>query len=149
MGCRRRVISGLDWVFSLVEEAIILEDDCLPDPSFFPFCTELLERYRNETQVGLIAGFSHLDESFPFQDSYVFSIMVGIWGWATWRRAWQHYDEHLRTWPQLRANGFLNNVLADKKAVDFWTRIFDAMYEGTGPKPGITNGFIPAGRGTG
>ena len=56
LGCRRRVKSGLDWVFSLVEEAIILEDDCLPDPSFFPYCSQLLERYRDCGQVGIISG---------------------------------------------------------------------------------------------
>lgn len=133
MGCRRRVISGLDWVFSLVEEAIILEDDCLPDPSFFPFCSELLERYRDQHKVGMIAGFSHLGETFPFRYSYISSIMVGIWGWATWRRAWQQYDERLSSWPQLKAAGFLNHILPNKRSVAFWTRIFDAMFEGTGP----------------
>lgn len=133
LGCRRRVVSGLNWVFSLVEEAIILEDDCLPDPSFFPYCTELLERYRDQNEVGLIAGFSHLAERFPFRYSYIFSIMVGIWGWATWRRAWKQYDEHLSSWPQLKADGFLSHMLPDKRSVDFWTRIFDAMHQGTGP----------------
>lgn len=133
MGCRRRVISGLNWVFSLVEEAIILEDDCLPDPSFFPFCSELLERYRHQEQVGMIAGFSHLSARYPFRYSYVFSIMLGIWGWATWRRAWQEYDEQLRSWPQLKSEGFLNHLLPDQKSVAFWTRVFDAMYDGTGP----------------
>src|SRR5262249_20238987 len=56
LGCRRRVISGLDWVFSLFEEAIILEDDCLPNPSFFSFCSELLTRYRNSEEIGMISG---------------------------------------------------------------------------------------------
>ena len=60
MGCRRRVISGLDWVFSLVEDAIILEDDCIPDQTFFPFCSELLDRYREKSQIGFIAGFNSL-----------------------------------------------------------------------------------------
>jgi hypothetical protein len=133
MGCRRRVISGLDWVFSLVEEAIILEDDCLPDPSFFPFCSELLERYRDQNQVGMITGFNPLEKSLPLHHSYFFSVMVQIWGWATWRRAWQQYDEHLSSWPQLKADGFLNHILPDKRAVDFWIRVFDAMHQGTGP----------------
>ena len=133
MGCRRRVISGLDWVFSLAEEAIILEDDCLPDATFFPFCSELLERYRDQYQVGMIAGFNPLEKSLPIRSSYFFSTMVGIWGWATWRRAWQQYDERLSSWPQLKADRFLNNILPDKRAVVFWTRVFDAMHQGTGP----------------
>ena len=133
MGCRRRVISGLNWVFSIVEEAIILEDDCLPDPSFFPYCSELLERYRDQDHVGLISGFNPLEKSLRLGYSYSFSVMVGIWGWATWRRAWQQYDEHLGSWPQLKTDGFLNQILPDKRSVDFWTRVFDAMHQGTGP----------------
>jgi hypothetical protein len=59
--------------------------------------------------------------------------MVQIWGWATWRRAWQQYDERLNSWPHLKANGFLNNILPDKRAVAFWTRVFDDMQQGRGP----------------
>ncbi|HEY2470439.1 MAG TPA: hypothetical protein VGI45_21770 [Terracidiphilus sp.] len=133
MGCRRRVISGLNWVFSLVEEAIILEDDCLPDPSFFPFCAELLERYRDQAQIGHIAGFNPFAKHLSTRYSYFFSAMISVWGWATWRRAWQEYDEQLRLWPQLKAGGFLSQILPDKRAVAYWSRTFDAMYEGTGP----------------
>jgi hypothetical protein len=133
LGCRRRVISGLNWVFSLVEEAIILEDDCLPDPTFFSFCSGLLDHYRDRNQVGMISGFSHLSTRFHFDYSYTFSIMVGIWGWATWRRAWKEYDEHLSSWPQVKADGFLTQLFPEKRSVAFWTRVFDAMYDGTGP----------------
>jgi hypothetical protein len=133
MGCRRRVISGLDWVFSLVEEAIILEDDCVPDPSFFPFCSELLERYRDQSGVGVICGHNPLEKIVPQTYSYLFSSMVGPWGWATWRRAWKEYDEHLRSWPQLKADGFLHRLLPDRRSVAYWTRILDAMHDGTGP----------------
>ena len=56
LGCRKRIYTGLDWVFSQVEEAIILEDDCLPDPSFFRFCEELLEEYRHNTKIMLVSG---------------------------------------------------------------------------------------------
>jgi len=133
MGCRRRVVSGLNWVFSLAEEAIILEDDCLPDPSFFLFCSELLARYRDERQIALISGHNAYAGSLQTGYSYFFSPMVAIWGWATWRRAWQDYDECLKAWPQLKNDGLLRQILPGRKAVDYWTKVFDDMHGGTGP----------------
>ncbi len=132
IGCRKRVISGLNWVFSLVEEAIILEDDCLPDPSFFPYCAELLERYRENSHVGLIAGFNY-EGSFRHPYSYYFSPLASIWGWATWRRCWHQYDEHLKGWPEAKRSGLLNRLFPDKKIVAYWESIFDRMHDGAGP----------------
>lgn len=102
LGCARRVSSGLDWVFSQVEEAIILEDDCLPDASFFPFCEELLERYREDERVAQIAGSSFLPKNTRVEESYFFSRYPHCWGWATWRRAWRHYDHEMRAWSEKR-----------------------------------------------
>jgi len=133
MGLRRRVVSGLNWVFSHVQEAILLEDDCLPDPSFFPFCAELLDRYRDQPQIGFIAGFNPLEGSFPFQFSYYFSQMTHIWGWATWRRAWQHYDGELQSWPAVREAGLLRLLFPDRRAAAYWSKIFEGMYQGKGP----------------
>jgi hypothetical protein len=133
MGCRRRVKSGLDWAFSLVEEAIILEDDCLPDPSFFPYCSDLLERYRNYGQIGLISGFNPLQDSFPFPYSYYFSKLVLIWGWATWRRTWQMYDDAMTSWPRVKEDGLLRSMWRQPKPYQQWTGIFDKMYSGEGP----------------
>ncbi len=133
MGCRRRVISGLDWVFSRTEEAIILEDDCLPDPSFFLFCAEMLERYRDQPQVAYVAGFNPLQDELPLSSSYYFSQVACIWGWATWRRAWQEYDEHMRGWPEVKAAGTLDLLFPRRRVVAFWTHVFDGMHDGTGP----------------
>ena len=102
------------------------------DPSFFPFCTEMLERYRDESRVGVIYGYNALENIVPRTYSYLFSRMVGPWGWATWRRAWKEYDENLRSWPQMKANGLLQRILPDQKSVAYWTRILDGMYDGTG-----------------
>ena len=132
MGCRKRVISGLNWVFSLVEEAIILEDDCLVDQSFFPYCTELLERYRENPQIGLIAGFNY-EGSFRHPYSYYFSSLVPIWGWATWRRSWQQYDERMEGWPEAKRSGLLMRLFPERKIVDYWENQFDQMHDGTGP----------------
>ncbi len=133
LGCRRRMISGLNWVFSLVEEAIILEDDCLPDPTFFPYCSELLEKYRHTHQIGMISGFNHVPDFFPYHSSYFFTKMVSIWGWATWRRCWQLYDENLINWPEIKREGLLKNLFQDQRSAEYWTRVFDAMHDGTGP----------------
>ncbi|WP_158747911.1 glycosyltransferase family 2 protein [Acidobacterium sp. S8] len=132
MGCRRRVISGLNWVFSLVEEAIILEDDCLPDQSFFQYCTELLERYRENYHVGLIAGFNY-EGSFRYPRSYYFSLLVPIWGWATWRRSWEQYDERMEGWPEARRGDLLERLFPNQSVIAYWEGIFDRMYDGTGP----------------
>jgi hypothetical protein len=99
MGCNQRVSTGLDWAFSQVEEAIILEDDCLPDLTFFRYCQEVLTLYRNEPRVMHIAGTNLVPRSRA-QHSFLFSRLVPIWGWATWRRAWKHYDIDMKLWPQ-------------------------------------------------
>lgn len=91
LGLKKRVSSGLTEVFSRVSEAIILEDDCLPDPSFFPYATELLERYRDDPRVGVISGSSRLRGKRVSPYSYDFSGDVRIWGWATWARTWNPF----------------------------------------------------------
>lgn len=133
LGCRARIVSGLNWAFSHVEEAIVLEDDILPDLSFFRFCQEMLERYRDDPRVNMITGFNHGADRAATPYSYFFSELTHIWGWATWKRAWQHYDEQLSTWPEVRASGLLGEIFPKKSALRYWTTIFDSMHEGTGP----------------
>ncbi len=130
LGCRDRVSTGLDWVFSQVESAIILEDDCVAHPTFFRFCTELLEHYADDQRVMAISGNNFQFGQRRTPDSYYFSHYAHCWGWATWRRAWQHYDITMRHWPQLRDQGWLMDLFADPRAVRFWTRILQATYEG-------------------
>jgi hypothetical protein len=133
LGCGERMISGLNWVFSQVEEAIVLEDDCLPDLSFFPFCQELLERYRGDHRIAYISGDDFVTRYVKPADSYYFSQIGSIWGWATWRSEWQRYDRNLDDWPELKKRRLLEEIFNEPKAVKFWTRIFDAMYEKRGP----------------
>jgi hypothetical protein len=97
LGLKRRIPSGLDRVFGEAPEAIILEDDCLPHPSFFRYCEELLERYRDDERIVHIAG-SQLLQNPPARASYHFSRYVHVWGWASWRRAWDLYDVELSDW---------------------------------------------------
>jgi hypothetical protein len=114
MGCKQRPISGLNWVFENVEEAIILEDDCLPDPSFFLYCGEMLERYRNDARVMVINGNSYLPTGCKMPRSYAFSRLLRSWGWATWRRAWALYDVEMKQWPAFRDSGELERLFSQK-----------------------------------
>ncbi len=93
MGLRARVSSGLDWVFSLEPAAIVLEDDCLADSSFFPYASELLERYRESARVGIISGNNFLRGLRVSPESYFFSPDARIWGWATWDRVWRDFSK--------------------------------------------------------
>jgi len=133
LGCQERMISGITWVFSLVEEAILLEDDCLPDASFFPFCQELLEKYRGDSRIAYISGCNLAELYLNSQSSYFFSHLGGIWGWATWRSEWQRYDRYLADWPAIRKENTLAEIFDNPKTVAYWTRIFDAMHEKRGP----------------
>jgi hypothetical protein len=133
LDCGDRIISGLDWVFSLVEEAIILEDDCLPDPSFFSFCQELLERYRGDRRIAYISGNNFVEKYTVLASSYYFSQIGGTWGWATWRSEWQRFDRYLSGWPDLKRDKILEEVFDRPQAVKYLTRIFDQMYADTPP----------------
>jgi hypothetical protein len=114
-------------VFEQVEEAIILEDDCLPDLTFFGFCEELLERYRDNELVGSISGANLAPGRTGLTDrrSYRFSRYSHIWGWATWRRAWKHYQQDMTDWPRLRNSSWLQNIGLHGSAKNFWRRHFD------------------------
>lgn len=130
LGCRRRLSSGLDWVFSRVEEAIVLEDDCVPHPTFFPYCDALLERYRDEPRVMAVTGDNFQDGRRRGGGSYYLSRFMHVWGWASWRRAWRHYDVTLADWPARRRTDALLRVLGDHRAARHWAGIFDRVRAG-------------------
>jgi len=128
LGCKKRVSSGINWVFDTVEEAIILEDDCLPDPSFFPFCEELLEKYRNDERIGQIGGVNFQFGNNVTEYSYYFSRYSHIWGWASWRRVWQGYDVEMKRWKEIKATKKLNNIFEEREIIEYWTDIFNRVY---------------------
>lgn len=130
LGCKVRVESGISWAFEKVDRAIVLEDDCLPDLSFFQFCSELLDYYKNDERVMAISG-----DNFQFgrertKDSYYFSRYPHCWGWATWKRAWQYYDADMQLWPQAKRENRLKDILHSKTAVRYWHNIFQRTYAG-------------------
>jgi hypothetical protein len=128
LGCKKRVSSGIDWFFENVEQGIILEDDCLPDLSFFRFCEEMLEKYKNDERIGMISGDNFQFGKVKNEYSYYFSRYSHIWGWATWRRAWGKYDVNISSWPQVKKGGRLKKVFNDWKDIFYWSSIFDDVY---------------------
>lgn len=115
LGCRIAVSSAIDWFFENEEQGIILEDDCLPDQSFFRFCQELLEHYINDERIMMISGTNSVGSWKKDSQSYHYSIYGSIWGWATWKRAWQHYDEKMALWQNLEIQERLSDVLSNKE----------------------------------
>lgn len=117
LGCGRSVSSAIDWAFEHEDKLIILEDDCLPHQDFFRYCGELLERYEDDLRVGCIDGTSLLSalpnsEVTGLADSYYFSRIHCVWGWATWKRAWQNYSFDVPHWPEVKKQGALEHYWA-------------------------------------
>lgn len=128
MGCCDRIATGLDWVFAQVPEAIILEDDCRPAQSFFRFCAELLDHYRQVDRVMHISGSNFLVErATPY--SYYFSRYAHMWGWATWARAWRHMDLRLREWQQFK-NSAIRELFPDKDERSYWIQKLHPFFTG-------------------
>jgi len=126
LGCRAGPLAALDWFFKQEEEGIVLEDDIVADPSFFPFCQELLERYRNDERVGVIAANNFQRRPPRDGSSYRFSIYSHCWGWASWRRAWQCNDQQLNGWPTFRDSEWLEQ-LGGKPLARRWTPWLDQL----------------------
>ena len=120
LGCGRGPSTAISWFFEHIEQGIILEDDCLPDESFFPFCEELLEKYKDEENVMMIAGYNPL-EQYESQYSYSFSKIFDVgqcWGWAGWRRAWNHFDYEMKDYPSYREEVLKKQSSSDSKLLE-------------------------------
>ena len=128
LGCKKRVSSGLDWVFSEVEEAIILEDDCLPHPSFFSYCENLLDYYRDDERIMAISGDNFQDGNQRTPYSYYFSKYNHCWGWATWRRAWKHWHFNPEKWIEFRDTGLIKFICDDSYEEKYWTQVFNTLF---------------------
>lgn len=127
LGCRRRVSSGLDWVFATVDQAIILEDDCLPNQSFFRFCEDLLVRYEDDERVMHVSGDNFLLGHRPCETSYYFSRYPHTWGWACWRRAWRHYDVDMKVWSTTKNKERYLEPCATKSEKEFWKSMWNMV----------------------
>jgi hypothetical protein len=130
LGCREAVSSAILWFFTNVEHGIILEDDCLPDPSFFGFCSEMLAMYRDDSSVGHINGSSFAKRSRFGRSSYAFSKYPHMWGWATWSRAWSFYSFDAEWWFTPQGRECASKRCPSLKERAYWDAIFDQLRHG-------------------
>lgn len=128
LGCKLAVGGAIHWFFEHVEAGIILEDDCVPDRSFFSYAAELLDRFASDERVMAISGNSFQPDVAGRGCSYYFSRYNHVWGWATWARAWQHCDLEMSLWPLVRNGAWLKDILGDSQAVMYWEDLFDSAY---------------------
>jgi hypothetical protein len=131
LGCKYAVSGAINWFFENEEMGIILEDDVLPDMSFFRYCEELLIKYKDVSDIKMISGTCYAPHLINGSNSYLFNRYANIWGWATWKRAWNSYDPELVSWPDIKNTNFLletGNFYNDFKR--YWTKMLDNTYRG-------------------
>lgn len=128
LGCKYAVSGAITWFFENEEQGIILEDDCLPHPDFFSFCSTLLECYADDERVSVITGNNFQNGKQRGDGSYYFSRHNHVWGWASWRRAWQNYDINLSFWPDWKRSANWRSEFSDPIERRYWEKIFDQMY---------------------
>lgn len=130
LGCRQRLSTGLSWAFERCEEAIILEDDCLPHPDFFQYCEEMLTRWRFDQRIMAICG-TNLGYNHGADNGYRFTRTPHCWGWASWRRAWKYYDAEMFSWTKFSSEGgSLRQLIRNRELADRFSEIFDAVQRG-------------------
>lgn len=135
LGCRRAVPAAIDWFFKNEEAGVILEDDCVPSDEFFYFCEFALNKYRSEKRVGCINGFHVLGNLKQVNASYYYTHFPNIWGWASWRRAWEGFDLQMSGWPRdAVGDRLLKKVFSNQ--FDYlrqeWRKMFWGVYRGGG-----------------
>ena len=130
IGCKFAVSGAIDWFFKHENKGIILEDDCVPNSDFFIFCEELLSKYENNTQIQMITGDNFQDGIIRGNCSYYFSKLTHVWGWATWKRAWDNYDVNMSFWPSFKNSLEFKNIFSSKVATRYFSLIFDSVHKG-------------------
>ena len=127
-GCGRNVSGAISQVLKEFDRIIVLEDDCVPQPSFLPFCSELLDRYEGDSRVSMVCGSLPMD--FPDSSySYFFSRYYSCWGWATWRRSWENFDFELESWPVMRNTDMLRSRFLTEHEYQNWCCMLERVYK--------------------
>ncbi len=130
LGCKYAVSSAISWFFENEEQGIILEDDCLPVQSFFWYCEELLNKYKDDENIYLISGDARGSEAIGMQGDYGFCKYPLIWGWASWSHAWSKYDVSLSDWQRVSKESVINNFTDHGPAKKFWFKTFSEVCSG-------------------
>lgn len=128
LGIRLGLPTAINWFFENVEEGIILEHDCVPHSTFFRFCEELLIKYRDDQRIMMISGMNLLGKWKSEIQSFHFSYTPSIWGWASWRRAWNYFDIDVKLWGEPEVKNAIKHTLCDMEQFDFFRKIFDRIY---------------------
>lgn len=129
-GCRDGVSGALDWFFGQVESGIVLEDDCIPHPDFFRFCAAVLQRHADDDQVWVVTGDNFQRGRQRGDAAYYYSRYPHCWGWASWSRAWRHFDPSLSFWPAWRRSADWRKLLPDRVERAYWSDIFERVFQG-------------------
>ena len=129
-GCGFGPAGAINWAFENEDRLIVLEDDCVPSQSFFSFCNELLERYKDDERVNMISGRSKLTNISVFEEQdYVFTRHAPTWGWASWKRCWKEFDIKMKDFPLFLQQGGAFNIYPMKKEAKNANQRYLAMYE--------------------
>jgi hypothetical protein len=127
LGCGLGVCSAISWFFEQVDEGIILEDDCLPDISFFPFCSELLDKFKDDESIYVISGTNLQNGIKRGNSSYFFLYYPITWGWASWSRAWKHFKYDIPNMEEITDSEVFNNVFPNHSEKIFWKNRFKQL----------------------
>lgn len=136
LGCQQGMVANMSWFFEHEEEGVILEDDILPDPSFFWFCQELLEKYRHDERIWAIIGNNLSAPEKPVDaDTYWLSAhgYGAYWGWASWRRVWRKFDVRMSDWPRVSGTKEFNDYFLSRAEKRQGKMLFEATYDGRIP----------------
>lgn len=129
LGCGKGPSFAISWLFENEESGIILEDDCIPDPTFFLFCRDLLAKYQDDSQVMHISGTNHNPSFVRNEDySYYFSKVGHSWGWASWRRAWNHFDYSMKNLDEILEKKYFNDLFPNYLVRKYFKRKFTQTF---------------------
>lgn len=126
LGCGKGPESAISWAFEHTDELVILEDDCVPNETLFPYMQEMLAYYRNDTRIGIISGFNHFYEWDCGENGYCFTKYGATLGWGTWKRVWDNFDFYVKGIQNKYYRDLLKNDIPNTKAgkerIDSWLR---------------------------
>lgn len=128
LGCGPGPASAISWIFNHEDRAIILEDDCVPAKSFFPYCNELLEKYKDDNRIWMVSGNNYNEERKVGDSSYFISRYGHSWGWATWRRAWNHFDHKMSFFNRFVDQKQIYNAFSNKEQAEFFLKTYKKIY---------------------
>lgn len=133
LGCGTGPMTAISWFFDNVEQGIVMEDDCLAHPDFFPYCEELLNRYRG-TAVKFINSTLYDDRwakalnpdidltsyLLPLTCSYGFSLYMVTGAWASYREVWQGFDLDLKDMSAMKFAWHVYRLTGNLAEAEWW-----------------------------